>query len=132
MAAFTCILLVDDDPISVYISTSLIENLHITEKLVAAASAQEALAILLGQNGQKPCLPDLILLDVNMPVRTGFDFLEDFNALNLSPRPVVYMLSSSQNPKDKLHAAALQANGFIAKPLSEESLLKLADELKNP
>lgn len=66
-------------------------------------------------------LPDLVLLDLMMPGLDGFETLARLSLLE--PRPKVIVLSGRDEPEDRARAA--QANGFLVKPISFDSLLEL-------
>jgi CheY-like chemotaxis protein len=71
-------------------------------------------------------LPDIVLLDLNMPILDGFGFLEEFKRLDLANHDQVQIIvvSSSENPEDIKRAKNLGASRYIAKPLLEETLRK--------
>ena len=80
-------------------------------------------------------IPELIFLDINMPLMDGFDFLEEFKNY---PQPLqekckVIMLSSSIHPSDVERAQSYpQCVKYMNKPLSKGSLANLNDFLNNP
>src|SRR5690606_32842970 len=106
MKKFKRILLVDDDDTSNLLSTMVITDMEIAEDVDVAFNGEEAINYILknckngGETGERHC-PELILLDINMPVMDGFEFLETYKEKfdHQSQVPVV-MLSSSNNPKD--------------------------------
>lgn len=117
-------LLVDDDPVNNVLNSRLIRkvfgcDVHICQQ------ATEALALLKAGGGM---LPDVIFLDINMPVMDGFDLLDE---LTKSPGVLpescrVYILTSSIDPQDyeKSQSYGL-VRGFISKPLSRQILERL-------
>jgi CheY-like chemotaxis protein len=131
------ILLVDDDYVTNFLNESLIQELEIAEQIKVANNGEEALGIVEGAcieqvNSHVHVCPDLILLDVNMPVMNGFEFLEAFERLKncyKSKISVVIMLTSSGNPTDLEMARKFDVAGYIYKPLTEEKLQQVLDNL---
>lgn len=73
-------------------------------------------------------LPDLILLDVNMPIMNGWQFLEEFGKLSdLSKKPTIYMISSSNNEVDINRSKEFNGavKGYFLKPICKEDLDKI-------
>lgn len=119
------VLLVDDDSICNFLSTKLLQQAGIADEINVAVNCREALDLLSNHYSGTAKLPDVILLDLNMPVMDGFGFLEAFNRLNL-PRKEdvsVVIVSSSQNADDMLRAKEMGITRYLTKPLSRESLL---------
>ena len=81
-----CILLVDDDEPTNFLNQMVIEELDIAEQIRVAQNGQEALTYLkkTGIGDENFPLPDLILLDINMPAMNGWEFLERYRKLNLA------------------------------------------------
>ena len=106
------ICLIDDDPDHVLIITRAIRELGEESSVHAASDGDEAMEWL---RAASP-LPDLILLDINMPGLSGFDVLETLkNDERLKLVPVV-MLTSSDASTDVARAYELGASGYISKP----------------
>jgi CheY-like chemotaxis protein len=92
-------------------------------ELVEARDGEEAL------KQARASRPDLILLDIMMPVRTGLDVLAELRAdAELAQTPVV-MLTARAQLKDRDAALAAGADRFLAKPFSPLELARLVDEL---
>jgi CheY-like chemotaxis protein len=106
------VLLVDDDPDDVELTRMMLGQATLTLDVSFSSSGADALAHLRDGRG-----PDLILLDLNMPLMGG---LETLRALKRDPRlrgiPVV-ILTTSQNPDDRARSVELGAAGFLTKPM---------------
>jgi CheY-like chemotaxis protein len=96
MPLLSSILLVDDDSTTNYLNKILLLRLGVTERLFIAENGREALGLLAQTHAA------LILLDTNMPVMGGIEFLEAYQQLPLSQRQaqVVVLLTTSVNPRD--------------------------------
>lgn len=122
------ILLIDDEDITNFLHQSLIKKLNIDVKVDIAKNGQMALDYL-NSEGQftenPPPHPGLILLDINMPVMNGWEFLERYEQIpeNRKAKIVLAMVSSSINPDDINRAKDLSdVNSYIKKPLTKETL----------
>ena len=127
-----CVCIIDDDPIFVYGIKRMMKEIDFCDELIVYTSGESALNELgsLVHEGKK--LPDIIFLDVNMPVMDGWLFLDDFvkipnhNQNHLS----FYILSSSINTDDLEKAKNYElVNNFISKPVSSSDLKCLLKEL---
>lgn len=94
-------MLVDDDDTTNYLNERLLKNLNAAEKILIMKDGEEAINYLtkacqLGRSDEQPC-PDLIFLDIKMPVMDGFEFLDAFREANLElPQEFnIMMLTSS-------------------------------------
>ncbi len=123
------VLLIDDSEMDIYISKHIIENRKFAEKISVSISAIEALVFLNSLKGNHEEFPDVIFLDIRMPVMDGFEFLEEFSKFPESfiNKTAVYMLTSSADSNDKERAAKFTvAKKFITKPLSPSILNEIA------
>lgn len=123
MKKLKLIMLVDDDSTTNFLHEDLISEMDITQEIIVAINGKEALEKLNELCLKKQC-PDLILLDINMPVMSGFEFLEKFNEMNPGggyPAKIV-ILTSSSYPGDAKKAQELRVTEYISKPLEENSL----------
>jgi len=118
------LLLIDDDVINNFINSRLIRKIDMSHNLHVSTNGKEAILYLNGKLGMQEAGPELILLDINMPVMDGFEFVEAFRKLNFSNQEkiVIVMLTTSSNPKDLEKVDALSIGGYINKPLTEEKL----------
>ncbi|GIV00979.1 MAG: hypothetical protein KatS3mg014_2594 [Actinomycetota bacterium] len=76
--------------------------------------------------------PDLVLLDVMMPVLDGWAVLEELQAIPEQERPRVVVVSARASLRDRAKAAELGADAFVAKPFNVEDLLDLLRTLDRP
>ena len=114
------VLLIDDEPANNLVHKLMISRLELAGEIIVMESVQEALDYL--EKGH----PDVILLDINMPALSGWDFMDRFSALGIAGKTKVYMVSSSVNPEDRERAIKnhLIAD-FIEKPLKIEHLMQM-------
>lgn len=119
------ILLVDDDNIFNFLNTKLLRQSGIADEIHTALNGKEALDLLNNYYTGAFALPDVILLDLNMPVMDGFAFLEAFKKLSLPRQEKVRIIivTSSDNPKDRARAKEMGITLYLTKPLSKEILL---------
>src|SRR6478735_15773 len=89
------ILLVDNDSVNNYLNTRLLKKLEIANEINVALNGKEAINHI---NKSNSC-PELILLDINMPVMDGFEFLNSYKT-HTSSEPVIVVLTTSSNEKD--------------------------------
>lgn len=94
------IMLVDDDETTNYLNQRLLQGLQAAEKILIMQNGEEALDYLtkacdLGRTDEMPC-PDLIFLDIKMPVMDGFEFLDAYREANLIlPQELIIMMLTS-------------------------------------
>lgn len=117
-------LLVDDDTICQFIHGRVLELSRYCNSAQSALNGKQALGIL-GQAaaGGAP-VPDIILLDLQMPLMNGLEFLRAFRNMGEIDRELmaVVLLSSSESPEDRRQATALGASHFMSKPFTNEKL----------
>jgi CheY-like chemotaxis protein len=123
------VLLVDDDQTTNFLNKLLLTRLQVTEQVLVATNGEEALRVLAQQGSEPATRPNLILLDMNMPVLNGLAFLEAYAQLpsTVQDAIVIVMLTTSLHPVDLARAQQLPIAGFLNKPLTEA---KVADLLR--
>jgi CheY-like chemotaxis protein len=131
MNKINSIMLVDDDEATNFINELLIKRTNITNELLKARNGKEAIELIrqrcLEQYTREAPLPDLIFLDINMPVMDGFDFLKSYQTLDCPGKEsvVIAVLTTSLNPKDIEKVQAAGIKDFLNKPLTKDVLSDL-------
>ena len=129
-----CILLVDDNESDNFLHKMTIQKADITDHIEIAENGEEALDFLtskcgFGQAESSSCQPELILLDINMPVMDGWQFLEEYNRLEKDQKMkiVIIILTTSFNPDYISRAQRILGNECLKyKPLT----LEMINEIK--
>ncbi|MDQ4140345.1 MAG: response regulator [Bacteroidota bacterium] len=129
MNKIACTLLVDDDETANFLNELLFKRLEITENLLIARNGLEALSVI-SKNCPGQTCPTLILLDINMPIMDGFEFLNAYEQLDLDQKEsvVIIMLTTSLNPRDLEKVKQANIAGIINKPLTKKALLEIVDQ----
>lgn len=120
------ILCVDDDPITLMLYKKVIIKAEFGHTILFAQNGEQALDLFTKCTaGELQNIPDVIFLDLNMPVMNGWDFLEHFTKdfYPLYKHIKVVILSSSIDPSDYLHAKKYEVvTHFLSKPITVEML----------
>jgi CheY-like chemotaxis protein len=127
------ILLVDDDSTTIFIHTKIIQSImDYNFTIIESNQGKDALDILqqISVSGNK--LPDLILLDVDMPTMNGFDFLIEFRKIDVYHTCEIIIVTSSDSQNEKAKAKALGVKYFFTKPLGNLKLKEAILDLVNP
>jgi CheY-like chemotaxis protein len=108
------ILLVEDDSVDAMTVRRALKELHVANRLEHAGNGEEALAYLHDPYKERPCI---ILLDLNMPVMNGTEFLRVVKADSGLRRFPIVVLTTSDEEEDKLASFNLGVAGYIRKPV---------------
>ncbi|MBD1394012.1 response regulator [Mucilaginibacter glaciei] len=116
----TC-LLIDDNYIDNFVTRKILESGNFAEDIVVHQSPTDAITAL--RNGSVK--PDVIFLDIRMPEMTGFEFLVEFETIEMEEKEKVkiFMLSSSLDPTDMSNSLDNKyVAQFVHKPLTHQTL----------
>jgi len=122
------ICLIDDDQFYLFSMRRMIEIHQLCNTVTECKNGQEAIFYITTALTNNETLPDVIFLDINMPIMNGWEFLEAYQRLDIKPSKKIklYMVSSSMDSSDKAKARAFKAvTDFIIKPVSIDQLKRL-------
>ncbi len=126
------ILLIEDDAVFVFITKRVIAKANFKGELETFENGFEAIKYLKKIAGSEELLPDIIFLDLAMPILDGWGFLEEYGKLQprLKKAITIYIVSSSVSPHDVMRAKEINhVSDFIVKPISQERFLEIIKEL---
>jgi CheY-like chemotaxis protein len=124
------LILVDDDPIQHKITELIIKRLNLVIKYTSYTKAQDVLSFLIKHHKNISALPDLILLDLDMPEISGWDFLDIFEIFKqyFAKKISIVILTSSVDYRDKERIAMYESvKGFYSKPFTQEAMQDMLD-----
>jgi CheY-like chemotaxis protein len=116
------ILVVDDDLVDVMTIRRAFKQLNVTNRIDHALHGEAALALLESGPAQRPCI---ILLDLNMPVMNGLEFLAIIKQHDSFKSIPVIMLTTSEEQKDKLRSFDLGVAGYMTKPVDYPQFVEM-------
>jgi two-component system chemotaxis response regulator CheY len=123
MLSTNTVFIIDDDPIHQRIAQIMISKNQIYDGFFSYTEADKALEFLKANSDDQEKLPDVILLDLNMPVVDGWKFLEAFEVIkkDLKKTIRVFIVTSSVDEKDIVRSKLFSSvKGFISKPLTPD------------
>lgn len=127
MQTLNSIFIVDDDDIYVFTAKKMLSNVFDVRVLVVFENSKTALEALieLNDSDDKP-FPELILLDLNMPIWDGWYFLDQIKKVSFIDKLNIFIVTSSENPSELKQVQAYEfVKGFISKPLTYENMNQL-------
>lgn len=128
MTTLKTLTLVDDDDIFVFLTTKIIEQTNLVDLIKGFGNGLDAINFLKENKNNVDALPDIILLDLSMPIMNGWQFLEEYNKLNptIGKKITIYICSSSISPDDITRAKTIsEVSDYIIKPITKDKLIDL-------
>lgn len=119
--------IIDDDPIFVFGTKKIMELANFCENFMVFHNGEEALNHLqpIIEVGRES-IPDVILLDLNMPIMDGWEFLDEFTRIPCKKQIVIYIVTSSVDPADVERAKTYdKVSNYLVKPISSRKLQQI-------
>jgi CheY-like chemotaxis protein len=127
------ILLVEDNPDDVELTMMALEKSRISNEVVVVGDGVEALDYLFARGDfagrDTGVMPQVILLDLNMPRMDGLEFLRRIRADEKTRLLPVVVLTTSNEDKDKIESYKLGANSFVRKPVDFQQFVEAVQHL---
>jgi CheY-like chemotaxis protein len=126
------ILLVEDNPADVRLIKETFKDFKISNNLSVAKDGVEAMAFIKreGVFSGAP-RPDVILMDLNLPKKSGFEVLAELRQIPVIKRIPVVILSTSDSEQDILKSYDLHANCFVTKPVGLDEFIKIVMSIED-
>ena len=120
------LLYIDDDAEDIEFFCDAIKNIHPTYLCLVAQNAKDGLHIL------ETLIPDVIFLDINMPVMNGEQFLQEYGANKTSGKAPVLIVSTDSTLTRVSRMLELGASGYVRKPFTPEMMREALDRVLSP
>jgi CheY-like chemotaxis protein len=132
MTALKQLTLIDDDDVFVFLTSRMLEKYKLVDLIKIFDNGYDALVFLKENLDNIEALPDIILLDLSMPIMDGWQFLEEYVKINprIGKKITIFVCSSSISPDDFTRAMNINAvSDFIIKPMTKEKLVEMIKNL---
>ncbi|WP_100614258.1 response regulator [Confluentibacter citreus] len=124
--------LIDDDNIFVFLTKKVVEQTNLVDLIKVFGNGLDAINFIKENKDNVDALPEIILLDLSMPIMNGWQFLEEFTKLNplIGKKITIYICSSSISHDDITRAKSInEVSDYIIKPITKDKLIDLIKTL---
>ncbi|GHC59481.1 response regulator [Ulvibacter litoralis] len=128
------ICVIDDDNIYQYTISKTIKAYNLAKDILVFSDGEEALDFFIRNLDHSENLPDIVLLDINMPIMDGFQFMEEYIKIKpkVGKKILIYMVSSSVDSKDIERAKRISGvSDYIIKPIKPGELILIINSFQN-
>lgn len=132
MSDLKTLTLVDDDDIFVFLTKKVVEQTNLVDLIKVFGNGLDAINFIKENRHNVDVLPEIILLDLSMPIMNGWQFLEEFAKLNpsIGKKITIYICSSSISHDDITRAKSInEVSDYIIKPITKHKLIDLIKTL---
>jgi len=123
------ILLVEDNPADVRLTREMLRESKVRNDLLVAQTAEEAEELLGLTGGDGAARPDLVLLDLDLPVKSGHDLLRELKTHDTLRRIPVVVLTSLEAEEDVIKSYEEHANAFVTKPVDLDEITTIVQSI---
>jgi CheY-like chemotaxis protein len=126
------IAIIDDDDIFVYITKKAVEQTNIVQQIKVFGNGKDAIDFFKENTDNPDLLPEIILLDLSMPIMDGWQFLQEYTKIKpkIQKKITIYIVTSSISPEDMKKAKSIDAvSDFIIKPITKDKLIEIIKKL---
>lgn len=120
--------IIDDDPVFVYGTKMMMQMASFAKEIMNFENGQDALEALepLVRQADLSKIPDIILVDLNMPIMDGWQFIDEFTKIPCQKKVKLFIVTSSVDQEDRNRASRYQeVSSYVVKPLTLETLKEM-------
>jgi len=130
MRKIDLVCIIDDDPMHVFITKKYVELSGFVERILVCRDGKDAYDTLTCLLTNDSKLPEVIFLDLNMPIWDGWHFLDEFTKISIDQKITIYLLTSSNNEEDLLRAKKYSlSSNYLVKPIQQHQIKNILEEL---
>lgn len=126
------ICVIDDDDIYQFLLRKELKHTNMVESIHVFTNGKQAIAFFQDNSGNSSTLPDVIFLDINMPIMNGWQFLDEFQKIKhkIDKKITIYMVSSSFDNRDVVKSKEYaEVTDYIIKPVKRSNLISVLENV---